>query len=63
MKPRTEYSIRKNGRHFTRKSLEQYRKDLCVELRRTGKEKLADAYETKTLEQFAANGGYVIVKR
>jgi hypothetical protein len=63
MRPRIEYSIgKRDGRHFTRKGLEQYRADLCVELRRTGKERLANAYMAHSLEWFANNGGYVIVK-
>jgi len=63
MKPRTFYSIRKDGRHFTKKGLELYRKDLCEELRKTGKSAIAIAYEKKSLIEFASNGGYVIVKR
>lgn len=63
MKPRTAYSIRKNGRHFTRKALERYRRDLCIELRKQGKAKLAESYEKMSLVKFAANGRYVIVER
>lgn len=62
MKPRIAYSIRHNGRHFTRKGLEAYRSDLCVALRSAGKTRLADRYQEMTLEQFGAQGGYVIVK-
>lgn len=63
MKPRTHYSIRRNGRHFTRRGLERYRRDLCAELRRTGQDARAERYEKMTLERFGAQGGYVIVKR
>lgn len=63
MQPRNTYTTDGSGRHFTAKKLEQYRKDLCEELRRVGKAGLAESYEKKTLEAFAANGGYVIVKR
>ncbi len=63
MPPRNNYSIRKDGRHFTQKKLELYRKDLCQALRRDGKGKIADTYEKMTLIQFANQGGYVIVKR
>jgi len=63
MKPRTAYSIRKNGRHFTKKRLEEFRFDLCEELRKTGKDRIADRYIAMTIEAFAAQGGYVIVKR
>ena len=62
MKPRTNYSIDGSGRLFRIKKLEEYRSELCRELRKVGKGRIADAYEKMTLEKFAANGGYVIVK-
>jgi len=63
MKSRNQYTTRKSsGRLFTAKKLEQYRKDLCLELRKTNKSRIADTYEKMTLKQFAANGGYIIVK-
>lgn len=63
MKPRNTYTTDGSGRHFTAAKLEQYRRDLREELRRTGKAALAECYEKKTLAAFAANGGYVIVNR
>ena len=61
MKARFEYSDRGDGRHFTRRALEEYRKGLCTELRRVGKTGIAESYERYSLERFAAQGGYVIV--
>ena len=60
MEPRTEYSNRGDGRHFNRRALEQYRRDLCAVLRHEGKAAIAESYERYTLERVAAQGGYVI---
>jgi len=62
MKPRSAYTIDGSGRLFTRRSLEAYRADLCRELNRAGKAALARRYCEISLAQFAAIGGYVIVR-
>lgn len=61
MKPRNTYTTDGSGRLFTAAGLEKYRRDLCAELRRVGQGPLAEAYERKTLQAFANQGGYVIV--
>jgi hypothetical protein len=63
MKTRSEFTTDGGGRLFTAAKLALYRIELCQELRKQGKERLAQRYEEMTLQQFADNGGYVIVKR
>ena len=59
---RAEYTTDGGGRLFTRQALTDYRSDLCRELETIGKVALACRYRRMTLQQFAANGGYVIIK-
>ena len=60
---RTQFSVDGGGRLFTRASLEAYRVDLAAQLERAGKNALATRYREMSLDAFAANGGYVIVKK
>jgi hypothetical protein len=62
MRPRNTYTEDGTGRNFTRPMMELYRHDLCQQLEREGKADRAASYARMSLEDFAHQGGYVIVK-